>query len=63
MPARGVLDGVDLTTPEEGTAQGSVLSPLLGNLFLHHVLDRWFEDEICPLLKGRAQIIRYALCG
>ena len=56
----GVLDGADLTTPEEGTAQGSALSPLLGNLYLHHVLDRWFEDEILPCLRGRAEIIRYA---
>jgi RNA-directed DNA polymerase len=56
----GVLDGAKLSTPEEGTAQGSALSPLLGNLYLHHVLDRWFEDEIRPLLRGRSAIIRYA---
>ncbi|MFH1568419.1 MAG: group II intron reverse transcriptase/maturase [Gemmatimonadota bacterium] len=55
----GVLDGADLTTPEEGTAQGSALSPLLGNLYLHHVLDRWFEDEIVPRLRGKAEVIRY----
>lgn len=56
----GVLDGADLTTPDEGTAQGSALSPLLGNLYLHHVLDRWLEDEILPRLHGAAEIIRYA---
>ena len=56
----GVLDGADLTAPDEGTAQGSALSPLLGNLYLHHVLDRWFEDEILPCLQGRAVILRYA---
>lgn len=56
----GVLDGVELTTPEEGTAQGSALSPLLGNLYLHHVLDRWFEDDIRPRLRGQAEVIRYA---
>ena len=56
----GVLDGADLNAPDEGTAQGSALSPLLGNLYLHHVLDRWFEDEIRPLLLGQAEIIRYA---
>jgi hypothetical protein len=35
----GVLDGESFTTPDEGTAQGSVLSPLLGNIYLHYVLD------------------------
>lgn len=56
----GVLDGVALSTPKTGTAQGSILSPLLGNLYLHHVLDRWFEREVKPRLRGRACLIRYA---
>ena len=56
----GVLDGVELSTPESGTAQGSVLSPLLGNIYLHYVLDLWFEQEVKPRLRGRATLIRYA---
>jgi hypothetical protein len=56
----GVLDGAEFSTPETGTAQGSILSPLLGNLSLHHVLDRWFEREVKPRLRGRACLIRYA---
>jgi RNA-directed DNA polymerase len=56
----GVLDGVEFTTPEAGTAQGSVLSPLLGNVYLHHVLDCWFERDVKPRLPGRACLIRYA---
>ena len=48
----GVLDGAELSTPETGTAQGSVLSPLLGNVYLHYVLDRWFEREVQPRLRG-----------
>jgi group II intron reverse transcriptase/maturase len=56
----GVLDGVDLSTSESGTAQGSVLSPLLGNVYLHYVLDLWFEQEVKPRLRGRATLIRYA---
>lgn len=56
----GVLDGVELTTPEVGTAQGSILSPILGNIYLHHVLDLWFEREVKRRLKGRARLIRYA---
>jgi hypothetical protein len=37
-----------------------VVSPLLGNLYLHHVLDRWFERDVKPRLHGRACLIRYA---
>jgi RNA-directed DNA polymerase len=37
-----------------------VISPLLANIFLHYVLDEWFETEVRPLLKGRAFLIRYA---
>jgi RNA-directed DNA polymerase len=56
----GVLDGAEFTPPECGTPQGSALSPVLGNLFLHYALDRWFEDEIRPRLRGTATLIRYA---
>lgn len=55
----GVLDGVELSTPDTGTAQGSVLSPLLGNVYLHYVLDLWFEREVKSRLRGRATLIRY----
>jgi len=56
----GVLDGEEYTEPEEGTTQGSVLSPLLGNVYLHYVLDLWFECDVRPRLRGRAYLIRYA---
>ena len=56
----GVLDGEEYTEPERGTAQGSVLSPLLGNIYLHHVLDMWFEREVKPRLLGKATLVRYA---
>jgi len=56
----GVLDGEVFSRPEEGTVQGSILSPILGNVYLHHALDRWFEGEIKPRLKGKATLIRYA---
>lgn len=55
----GVLDGAEITEPETGTAQGSVLSPILGNVYLHHVLDLWFEREVKPRLRGKATLIRY----
>src|SRR6266436_4377638 len=55
----GVLDGEAVLEPELGTVQGSVLSPLLGNVYLHYVLDRWFETEVKPRLRGTATLIRY----
>jgi RNA-directed DNA polymerase len=56
----GVLDGEEFSKPEEGTAQGSIISPMLGNVYLHYVLDLWFERDIKPRLKGHARLIRYA---
>ena len=56
----GVLDGEEFSTPEVGTAQGSILSPLLGNIYLHYVLDVWFTREVKPRLRGKACLIRYA---
>jgi group II intron reverse transcriptase/maturase len=56
----GVLDGEAFTRPDEGTAQGSIISPMFGNVYLHYVLDLWFEREIRPQLAGHARLIRYA---
>ena len=56
----GVLEAGAVTHPDEGTPQGGVISPILANVFLHGVLDRWFETDVLPRLSGRAQLIRYA---
>ncbi len=56
----GVLDGEKYSEPDTGTAQGSVLSPVLGNVYLHHVLDEWLEDEVRPRMRGRMTVVRYA---
>jgi RNA-directed DNA polymerase len=56
----GVLEEGVLTIPDDGTPQGGVISPLLANIFLHYVLDEWFEGEVRPRLKGEAFLIRYA---
>src|SRR5215468_2477182 len=56
----GILDGERYEEPEVGATQGSVLSPILGNVYLHHVIDVWFEREMRPKLLGRAELVRYA---
>jgi RNA-directed DNA polymerase len=56
----GVMEDDAVSYPEAGTPQGGVISPLLSNLYLHEVLDRWFEHEVKPRLAGRAFIVRYA---
>jgi RNA-directed DNA polymerase len=56
----GVLEEGNLSFPEAGTPQGGVVSPLLANVYLHDVLDVWFEREVQPRLKGRAFLMRYA---
>jgi RNA-directed DNA polymerase len=56
----GVMEEGRQSYPESGTPQGGVISPLLANVYLHEVLDTWFEKEVRPRLKGRACLIRYA---
>jgi RNA-directed DNA polymerase len=56
----GVLEDGALTFPVQGSPQGGVISPFLANVYLHYVLDLWFEQEVQPRLTGRAFLIRYA---
>ncbi len=56
----GVLEAGELSYPDKGTPQGGVASPLLANVFLHHVLDKWFVKEVQPRMKGRCFLIRFA---
>ncbi len=45
---------------ETGTGQGQTISPLLANIYLHYILDQWFEEVVKPRLKGEAHEIRFA---
>ncbi len=56
----GVIEDGRLLVTETGTGQGQVISPLLANIYLHYVLDEWFEMVVKPRLKGEAYAIRFA---
>ena len=56
----GYVDDNLLVRTDEGTPQGSILSPLLANIFLHYVLDKWFEKEVKVNTEGFCAMIRYA---
>jgi RNA-directed DNA polymerase len=56
----GVLEDGCLRRTETGTPQGGVISPILANVYLHYVLDEWFEQAVKPRLRGQAFLVRYA---
>jgi group II intron reverse transcriptase/maturase len=56
----GVMEDGSISYPEAGSPQGGVISPTLSNIFLHYVLDTWFEEEVKPRLAGHAFLIRFA---
>lgn len=56
----GVLIAGQLEATDDGVPQGACLSPLLANVYLHYVLDEWFEMDVKPCLRGQAYLVRYA---
>lgn len=56
----GVMEDGAVTRSPVGTPQGGVISPLLANVYLHEVLDLWFERDVLPRLAGHAFMVRYA---
>jgi group II intron reverse transcriptase/maturase len=56
----GVMEEGKYKDTDRGTPQGGILSPILANIYLHYVIDVWFEREIKKELKGYAEIVRYA---
>ncbi|MBA7707586.1 hypothetical protein ES703_116461 [subsurface metagenome] len=56
----GVIEEGKFIPSEKGTPQGAILSPMLSNIYLHYILDLWFERKVKSQLKGFAQLMRYA---
>lgn len=56
----GVMENGEYQRSETGTPQGGVISPILANVYLHEVLDTWFEREVKPRLRGKAELVRFA---
>ena len=56
----GVLEGTSVSFPDQGTPQGGVISPLLANVYLHEVLDKWLEERVKPRCHGNVVLVRYA---
>ena len=46
--------------PQTGTPQGGIISPVLANIYLHYVLDLWFERVVQPQQRGHSRLFRYA---
>ena len=56
----GYFEAGRIVATEQGTPQGGNLSPMLSNIFLHYVLDVWFEKKVKPQTRGTCQLVRYA---
>lgn len=56
----GIMEGTELKDSDRGTPQGGLISPVLANVYLHYVLDNWFEKAVKKVLAGKAYYVRYA---
>jgi len=56
----GYFEAGRIVVTEHGTPQGGNLSPILSNIFLHYVLDLWFEKKVKPQTRGACHLVRYA---
>ena len=60
MAKVGVMEDGCIKHSETGTPQGGVASPLLANIYLHEVMDKWFEEQVKPRLEGESFMARFA---
>ena len=56
----GIMEDMKYMESKTGTPQGGLISPILANVFLHYVLDLWFEKHVKKVCKGKCHLIRYA---
>ncbi|MEA3223417.1 MAG: group II intron reverse transcriptase/maturase [Thermodesulfobacteriota bacterium] len=56
----GIMEEGKFIKTDKGAPQGGILSPVLSNIYLHYILDLWFEKVIKKELKGYARLVRYA---
>lgn len=56
----GIIDKKEIIPSDKGTPQGGLISPILANIYLHYVLDLWFETYIKKQTKGHCYLVRYA---
>ncbi len=60
MLKAGILSEGELNVSEEGSPQGSIVSPVLANIFAHYAIDVWIRDMVSPFVKGEVYLVRYA---
>jgi group II intron reverse transcriptase/maturase len=56
----GVMENGEIMDKTEGSPQGNIMSPVLANVYLHYVLDLWFEKAVKNRIDGEAYMVRYA---